>query len=144
MAGSLCRVRIFISDLLRATIFIFIQLKQRPFILRNGLFESDGCRIIYLFSLRDPGHNIYFKVFDGQDIYFKKLPPPPQSTVRPLKKKGTSFNHSQIVPTDILNTYACPTGFDLVLEITKNHCCTTFIAILQSIVNQFLYNTVLI
>ena len=21
---------------------------------------------------RDPGHNIYFKVFDGQDIYFLK------------------------------------------------------------------------
>ena len=36
---------------------------------------------------RDPGQNIYFKVFDGQDIYLKKLP-----------------NHSPIVPTAILNT----------------------------------------
>ena len=49
-SGSLCRVRIFISNLLRATIFIFIQLQNRPFILRYSLFESDGCRIIYLFS----------------------------------------------------------------------------------------------
>ena len=40
---------------------------------------------------RDPGQNIHLKVFDGQDIYFKKLPaapPPPESTVRPLIKKG--------------------------------------------------------
>ena len=49
-SGSLCRVRIFISNLLRATIFIFIQLQHRPFILRYSLFESNGCRIIYLFS----------------------------------------------------------------------------------------------
>ena len=38
------------AELLRATIFISIQLQQRPFILRYSLFESDGCRIIYLFS----------------------------------------------------------------------------------------------
>ena len=53
------------------------------------LFESDGSRIIYLFP-RDPGHNIYFKVFEGKDIYLKKLlasPPTPESTVRPLTKK---------------------------------------------------------
>ena len=42
---------------------------------------------------RDPGQNIYFKVFDAQVIYFKKLPapPPPQSsesTVRSPNKKG--------------------------------------------------------
>ena len=37
--------------LLRATIFIFIQLQQRPFILRYSLFKSDGCRFIYIFSL---------------------------------------------------------------------------------------------
>ena len=42
------------SNLLRATIFISIQLQQRPFILRYSLFESDGC-----FFPRDPGHNIY-------------------------------------------------------------------------------------
>ena len=65
-AGSLCRVRIFISNLLRAT-------------MDAGLF---------IYFPRDPGHNIYYKVFDRQDIYFKILPPP-QSTVRPLtKKKG--------------------------------------------------------
>ena len=41
-----------ISNLLLGTIhvFIFIQLQQRPFILRYSLFESDGRRIIYLFS----------------------------------------------------------------------------------------------
>ena len=49
-SGSLSRVRIFISNLVRATIFIFIQLQHRPFILRYSLFESDGCRIFYLFS----------------------------------------------------------------------------------------------
>ena len=64
--GSLCRVRIFISNLLRAT-------------MDAGLF---------IYFPRDPGHNIYYKVFDGQDIYFKNLPPPPESTVRPLTKKG--------------------------------------------------------
>ena len=44
----------------------------------------------FIYFPRDPGHNIYFKVFDGQDIYFKKTasPPPLQSTVRPLTKKG--------------------------------------------------------
>ena len=42
---------------------------------------------LFIYLPRDPGHNIYFKVFDGQDIYFKNLPPP-QSTVRPLTKKG--------------------------------------------------------
>ena len=65
--------------------------QSKTLILRYSQFESDGCRIIYLFFLRDPGQNIYFKVFDGQDIYFKKLPaapPPPESTVRPLTKKG--------------------------------------------------------
>ena len=45
---------------------------------------------LFIYFPRDPGHNIYFKVFDGQDIYFKKLPAPlpPESTVRPLTKKG--------------------------------------------------------
>ena len=49
----------------------------------------------FIFFPRDPGQNINFKVFDGQDIYFKKLPaplPPSESTVRPLTKKVTSFN----------------------------------------------------
>ena len=31
-------------------------------------------------------------------------PPPPESTIRPLTRKGNSLNHSQIVPTAILNT----------------------------------------
>ena len=62
---------------------------------------------LFIYFPRDPGQNIYFKVFDGQDIYIKKLlpPPPSESTVRPLRKKGPcSFNHSPIVPTAILNT----------------------------------------
>ena len=95
-SGSLCRVRIFISNLVRATIFIFIQFQHRPFILRYSLFESDGCRIIYF--PRDPGQNIYFKVFDGQDIYLKiASPSPPQSesTVRPITKK----DHFQPFPS---------------------------------------------
>ena len=43
---------------------------------------------LFIYFPRAPGHNIYFKVFDDQDIYFKKTatPPPPESTVRPLKK----------------------------------------------------------
>ena len=105
---SLCRVRIFISNLLRATIFIFIQLHNKPFILRYNQFQSDGCRIIIYFP-RDPGQLIYFKGFDGQDVYFLKncQPPPPPFRINcssPNKKKGTSFNHSPIVPTAILNT----------------------------------------
>ena len=47
---------------------------------------------LFIYFTRDPGHNIYFKVFDGQDIYLKKLPatlpPPPASILRPLTKKG--------------------------------------------------------
>ena len=31
---------------------------------------------LFIYFPRDPGHNINFKVFDGQDTYFKKLPPP--------------------------------------------------------------------
>ena len=58
---------------------------------------------LFIYFPRDPGHNIYFKVFDGQDIYFKTChPPPPESTVRSLKK-GTSFSHSQIVPIAMLH-----------------------------------------
>ena len=79
---SLCRVRIFISNVLRGT-------------MDAGLF---------FYLPRGPGQNIYFKVFDGQDIYFKNLPPPPNHPYAPQQKKGTSFNHSQIVPTAILNT----------------------------------------
>ena len=56
---------------------------------------------LFIYYPRDPGHNIYFKAFDGQDIFFKKLPaPPPPIKVRPL----TKINHSPIVPTAILNT----------------------------------------
>ena len=46
---------------------------------------------LYIYFPRDPGHNIYIKVFDGQDIYLKKTasPPPLESSLRPLtKKKG--------------------------------------------------------
>ena len=50
---------------------------------------------LFIYFLRDPGQNIYFKVFDGQDIYFKKTasqpPPPLESAVRPITKKGTSL-----------------------------------------------------
>ena len=52
----------------------------------------------------DAGLFIYFRKEPGQDIYFKNAPPPSESTVRPLTKKETSFNHSPIVPTAILNT----------------------------------------
>ena len=58
---------------------------------------------LFIYFPRDPRQNtsIYFKVFDGQDIYLKK-------PVRPLTKKGPF----PIVPTAILNTYSCPTGND--------------------------------
>ena len=52
---------------------------------------------LFIYFPRDPGHNIHFKVFDGQDKL--QAPPPPEST-----KNGTSFNHSPILPTAILNT----------------------------------------
>ena len=41
--------------------------------------------VLFIYFPRDTGQNIYVKVIDGQDIYFKKLPanPSPQSTVRP-------------------------------------------------------------
>ena len=33
---------------------------------------------LFIYFPRDPGQNIiYFKVFDGQDIFFKKTTPPP-------------------------------------------------------------------
>ena len=81
MSGSLCRVRIFISNLLRATIYIFINLQHRPFILRYGLFESDGCRIIYLIS-QGPSPEymyIYFKVYDARIFILKNASTPPQN-----------------------------------------------------------------
>ena len=40
---------------------------------------------LFIYVPRDPGQNIYFRVFDDQDIYFSL--PPPKSTVRPLTKK---------------------------------------------------------
>ena len=103
-SGSFCWVKIFISNLLRATIFIFIQLQHRPFILRHSLFESDGCSIIYF--PRDPGQNIYIKVFNGQDIYFKPAahPLPLRINCSSPNKKGTSFYHSRIEPAAIQNT----------------------------------------
>ena len=52
----------------------------------------------------DPGQNIYFKLFDGQDNCPHPHPHPKESTVRPLTKQGTSFNHSPLVPTAMLNT----------------------------------------
>ena len=43
---------------------------------------------LFIYFPRDPGHYIYLKVFDGQDIYFKKLPaPPPPSNRLPYKQK---------------------------------------------------------
>ena len=104
-SGSLCRVRIFISNLLRATIFIFIQLQQRPFILRYSLFESDGCRIIYLIFLGTQAMIFILRCLTAKIFILKNCQPsplPPESTVRPLKK-GTKFNHSQIVPTAMLH-----------------------------------------
>ena len=50
---------------------------------------------LFIYFPRDPGHNIYFKVFDHKDIYFEKLPPPPRINFTSPKKKGTSFNHSK-------------------------------------------------
>ena len=38
---------------------------------------------LFIYFPRDPGKNIYFKVFDGQDTA-----PPPESTIRSLTKKG--------------------------------------------------------
>ena len=65
-------------------------------------FPRDTGQDIY-FKMFD-GQDIYFKMFDGQDIYFKKLPAPPPINYSSHNKKGTSFNHSPIVPSAILNT----------------------------------------
>ena len=85
---------------------------------------------------RDPGQNIYFGVFDGQDIYLKKLPAPPPSPPRinfssPYKKKG------QVQPfpncTDCHNKHiAMPHGLWLSvhkkeLKCYRYHC--SFIAV---------------
>ena len=32
---------------------------------------------LFIYFPNDLGHNIYLRVLDGQDIYFKKLPAPP-------------------------------------------------------------------
>ena len=32
---------------------------------------------LFIYFPKNPGQNTYFKVFDGQDIRFQKLPPPP-------------------------------------------------------------------
>ena len=85
-----------------------IQLQHRQFILRYivaclNLMDAG----LFIHYPREPDQNIYFKVLDGQNIYFKKLPAP-----HPLRincpspnKKGTSFNHSPIVPTAIAMPY---------------------------------------
>ena len=58
---------------------------------------------LFIYIPRDPGQNIYIKVFDGQDIHFKKMPTPPpeESTIRPLTKKEPV---STIPHTAILNS----------------------------------------
>ena len=43
---------------------------------------------LFIYFPRDPGHNIYFKVFDAKIFKIKTATPPPQPTVRPLTKKG--------------------------------------------------------
>ena len=58
----------------------------------------------YLRATMDAGLFIYFPRDPGHNIYFKVLTESTESTVRPLTKKGTSFNHSPIVPTAIKNT----------------------------------------
>ena len=69
----------------------------------------------FIYIPRDISHNIYFKVFDGQD----KLPVPPPFRINcsSPNEKETSFNHSPIVPTTILNTQPCPTGFNRAYSI---------------------------
>ena len=42
---------------------------------------------LFIYNPRDLGHNIYFKVFDGQDIYFKKLLAPQINCTSPNKKR---------------------------------------------------------
>ena len=60
---------------------------------------------------RDPGQNIYFKVFYRQVIFFKKLTaPPPQSTVRHLTKKGPLSTFPQYYRLHHTNHIAIPNG----------------------------------
>ena len=60
-AGGFFKGENFFSNLLRAT-------------MGGGFF---------FFFPREPGHNFYYKVFDGQDIFFKNLPPPPNQLYVP-------------------------------------------------------------
>ena len=48
---------------------------------------------LFIYFPRDPGHNIYFKVFDGQDIYFEKqtASPLPRINYTSLNKKRDQF-----------------------------------------------------
>ena len=50
---------------------------------------------LFIYFPRDLGQNIYIKVFDGQDIYFKNCPPPPplNKHLVPKKKKKKLKNY---------------------------------------------------
>ena len=74
----------------------------------------DACMIIFLIFL---GTKIYFKGFYHQDIFFKKLPAPPppfRINFSTPKIKGPDSTIPPIVPTAILNTKPCSTGYGLV------------------------------
>ena len=45
---------------------------------------------LFIYFPRNPGHNIYFKVFDGQDIYLKNCQPPFRISCS-SHKKGDQF-----------------------------------------------------
>ena len=89
---------------------------------RQYLFSSNFSKdhlfyVIAYLNLMDAGLFIYFLRDPGR-------PPPPINFTSP-NKKGTSFNHSPIVTTAILNTLPCSTGFGLVDTIwcVCDCCC---------------------
>ena len=59
---------------------------------------------LLIYFSRDLGLNIYIKVFDGQDIYFKNCqrppPLPPESTVRSSPNKKRDQFQPFLISTD--------------------------------------------
>ena len=77
----------------RATILIFIQLQNRHFLFKDIAYLNLMDAGLFIYIPRDPGKNINFQVFDGQNIFFKKPPasPPPPIQLFVPNKKGDQF-----------------------------------------------------
>ena len=81
----------------------FIQLQNRPFILRYSLFDLMDAGLFFYWTQA----SIFILLCLTAKIFiFKKTAshPPPRINCSSPNKKGISFNHSLIAPTAKLNT----------------------------------------